>query len=73
MQFQVFSVQVLVRQVPRDPNVSVGLEIEHFFRENHPEHYCTHQVLILYLSLFTPVFLYSSALTHIGHKVHVQT
>ncbi|KAH8975733.1 hypothetical protein BDL97_01G174200 [Sphagnum fallax] len=36
---------VLVRQVPRDPNVSIGLKIEHFFRENHPDHYCTHQVV----------------------------
>lgn len=36
--------QILVRQVPRDPGKSIGEHIENFFRENHSEHYCTHQV-----------------------------
>lgn len=37
-------VQVLVRNVPPDPDESVNELVEHFFLVNHPEHYFTHQV-----------------------------
>ncbi|KAG0587517.1 hypothetical protein KC19_2G170300 [Ceratodon purpureus] len=36
---------VLVRHVPEDNSMSVGEKIQGFFQENHPENYCTHQVL----------------------------
>lgn len=38
------SVQVLVRNVPPDPDESVSELVEHFFLVNHPDHYLTHQV-----------------------------
>ncbi|KAB1201003.1 putative membrane protein C24H6.13 [Morella rubra] len=37
--------QVLVRNVPPDPDESVNELVEHFFLVNHPEHYLTHQVV----------------------------
>jgi hypothetical protein len=36
--------QVLVRNVPPDPDEPVSEHIEHFFCVNHPDHYLTHQV-----------------------------
>lgn len=36
--------QVLVRNVPPDPDESVSELVEHFFLVNHPDHYLTHQV-----------------------------
>lgn len=36
--------QVLVRNVPPDPDESVSESVEHFFLVNHPDHYLTHQV-----------------------------
>lgn len=39
-----FHLQVLVRNVPPDPDESVTEHIEHFFCVNHPDHYLTHQV-----------------------------
>ncbi|KAK4762255.1 hypothetical protein SAY87_030139 [Trapa incisa] len=36
---------VLVRNVPPDPDESVGELVEHFFMVNHPEHYLTYQVV----------------------------
>ncbi|KAL5990144.1 Calcium permeable stress-gated cation channel 1 [Asimina triloba] len=36
---------VLVRNVPNDPDESVGELVEHFFLVNHPDHYLTHQVV----------------------------
>ncbi|KAK2988602.1 hypothetical protein RJ640_026099 [Escallonia rubra] len=36
---------VLVRNVPPDPDESVGELVEHFFLVNHPDHYLTHQVV----------------------------
>jgi hypothetical protein len=36
--------QVLVRNVPPDPDESVNELVEHFFLVNHPEHYLTYQV-----------------------------
>ncbi|XP_050208177.1 CSC1-like protein At3g21620 [Mercurialis annua] len=36
---------VLVRNVPPDPDESVGELVEHFFMVNHPDHYLTHQVV----------------------------
>lgn len=38
--------QVIVRNVPPDPDESVSELVEHFFLVNHPEHYLTHQVSI---------------------------
>ncbi|RWW34573.1 hypothetical protein GW17_00000659, partial [Ensete ventricosum] len=39
------SFQVLVRNVPPDPDESVSELVEHFFLDNHPDHYLTHQVV----------------------------
>ncbi|KAL8522900.1 hypothetical protein ACS0TY_013019 [Phlomoides rotata] len=36
---------VLVRNIPPDPDESITEHVEHFFSENHPEHYLTHQVV----------------------------
>ncbi|PKI57380.1 hypothetical protein CRG98_022225 [Punica granatum] len=36
---------VLVRNVPPDPDESVGELVEHFFLVNHPDHYLTNQVV----------------------------
>ncbi|KAA8515545.1 hypothetical protein F0562_018844 [Nyssa sinensis] len=36
---------VLVRNVPPDPDESVGELVEHFFLVNHPDHYLVHQVV----------------------------
>ncbi|CAA3015636.1 calcium permeable stress-gated cation channel 1-like [Olea europaea subsp. europaea] len=36
---------VLVRNVPPDPDESVGESVEHFFLVNHPDHFLTHQVV----------------------------
>ncbi|CAN1843537.1 CSC1-like protein At3g21620 [Linum perenne] len=36
---------VLVKNVPPDPDESVGELVEHFFLVNHPDHYLTHQVV----------------------------
>ncbi|KAL9236962.1 hypothetical protein vseg_011566 [Gypsophila vaccaria] len=36
---------VLVRNVPPDPDESVGELVEHFFLVNHPDHYLTKQVV----------------------------
>lgn len=36
--------QVLVRNVPPDPDESVNEHVEHFFCVNHPDHYLCHQV-----------------------------
>ncbi|KAK8468302.1 hypothetical protein PHAVU_006G000300 [Phaseolus vulgaris] len=36
---------VLVRNIPSDPDESVGELVEHFFLVNHPDHYLTHQVV----------------------------
>lgn len=38
------SLQVLVRNIPFDPDESVSEFVEHFFLVNHPDHYLTHQV-----------------------------
>lgn len=37
---------ILVRQVPRVGQIKVSQQIENFFKENHSEHYITHQVLL---------------------------
>ncbi|XP_028755293.1 calcium permeable stress-gated cation channel 1 [Neltuma alba] len=37
---------VLVRNIPPDPDESVGELVEHFFLVNHPDHYLTNQVVI---------------------------
>lgn len=37
-------IQVIVRNVPPDPDESVSELVEHFFLVNHPDHYLTHQV-----------------------------
>jgi len=46
--------QVLVRNVPPDPDETVSELVEHFFLVNHPDNYLTHQVnfLIKRLELF---------------------
>ncbi|MCH88115.1 putative membrane protein, partial [Trifolium medium] len=36
---------VLVRNIPPDPDESVGELVEHFFLVNHPDNYLTHQVV----------------------------
>lgn len=36
--------QVLVKNVPPDPDESVSEHVEHFFCVNHPDHYLMHQV-----------------------------
>ncbi|CAN0914428.1 Calcium permeable stress-gated cation channel 1, partial [Linum grandiflorum] len=36
---------VLVKNVPPDPDESVGELVEHFFLVNHPDHFLTHQVV----------------------------
>ncbi|KAK0588844.1 hypothetical protein LWI29_006184 [Acer saccharum] len=36
---------VLVRNVPPDPDESIGELVEHFFLVNHPDHYLTHQAV----------------------------
>ncbi|KAG0493017.1 hypothetical protein HPP92_006415 [Vanilla planifolia] len=36
---------VLVRNVPPDPDESIGELVEHFFLVNHPDHYLTYQVV----------------------------
>ncbi|KAI0522863.1 hypothetical protein KFK09_005248 [Dendrobium nobile] len=36
---------VLVRNVPPDPDESIGELVEHFFLVNHPDHYLTHQIV----------------------------
>ncbi|KAK1384491.1 hypothetical protein POM88_022226 [Heracleum sosnowskyi] len=38
------SLKVLVRNVPPDPDESVGELVEHFFLVNHPEHYLSSQM-----------------------------
>lgn len=38
--------QVLVRNVPADPDETISESVEHFFLVNHPDHYLTHQVII---------------------------
>ncbi|KAG2598199.1 hypothetical protein PVAP13_5KG067200 [Panicum virgatum] len=37
--------KVLVRNIPPDPDESIGELVEHFFLVNHPDHYLTHQVV----------------------------
>ncbi|GMN48748.1 hypothetical protein TIFTF001_017927 [Ficus carica] len=37
--------QVLVKNVPPDPDESISEHVEHFFCVNHPEHYLLHQVV----------------------------
>lgn len=39
-----YTSQVLVRNVPPDPDESVSELVEHFFLVNHPHHYLIHQV-----------------------------
>jgi calcium permeable stress-gated cation channel len=39
--------QVLVRNVPPDPDESISELVEHFFLVNHPDHYLRHQVALL--------------------------
>ncbi|KAH0467028.1 hypothetical protein IEQ34_004266 [Dendrobium chrysotoxum] len=39
------SSEVLVRNVPPDPDESIGELVEHFFLVNHPDHYLTHQIV----------------------------
>ncbi|XP_062212567.1 calcium permeable stress-gated cation channel 1-like [Phragmites australis] len=36
---------VLVRNIPPDPDESIGELVEHFFLVNHPDHYLMHQVV----------------------------
>ncbi|KAF7016006.1 unnamed protein product [Triticum aestivum] len=36
---------VLVRNIPADPDETVGEHVEHFFAVNHREHYLSHQVV----------------------------
>ncbi|KAI5076553.1 hypothetical protein GOP47_0008618 [Adiantum capillus-veneris] len=36
---------VLVKNIPIDPDESLGLHVEHFFRVNHPDNYVLHQVV----------------------------
>ncbi|MCO5582898.1 hypothetical protein L7F22_036800 [Adiantum nelumboides] len=36
---------VLVKNIPMDPDESISLHIEHFFRVNHPDYYLLHQVV----------------------------
>ncbi|XP_006644293.1 calcium permeable stress-gated cation channel 1 [Oryza brachyantha] len=36
---------VLVRNIPPDPDESIGELVEHFFLVNHPDNYLTHQVV----------------------------
>lgn len=36
--------QVLVRNVPSDPDETVSELVEHFFLVNHPDNYLTNQV-----------------------------
>ncbi|XP_024516363.1 CSC1-like protein At1g62320 isoform X1 [Selaginella moellendorffii] len=36
---------VLVRQIPDDPDETVGLHVDHFFRVNHYEHYLMYQIV----------------------------
>ncbi|KAH8512205.1 hypothetical protein H0E87_009429 [Populus deltoides] len=43
---RVHSSQVLVRNVPPDPDETVSELLEHFFLVNHPDHYLTHQETI---------------------------
>jgi len=43
-----FLFQVLVRNVPPDPDESVSEHVEHFFCVNHPDHYLLHQVCGIY-------------------------
>ena len=38
--------QVLVRNVPSDPDESISESVEHYFLVNHPDHYLTHQVIV---------------------------
>ncbi|KAL8142733.1 hypothetical protein V2J09_015765 [Rumex salicifolius] len=39
------STQVLVRNVPLDPDESITELVEHFFKVNHPDHYLIHQAV----------------------------
>ena len=41
---KIYYTQVLVRNIPPDPDESVSELVEHFFLVNHPDHYLTHQV-----------------------------
>lgn len=45
--------QVLVRNVPPDPDESVSELVEHFFLVNHPDNYLIHQVDLCCYSLNT--------------------
>lgn len=47
--------QVLVRNVPPDPDESVSELVEHFFMVNHQDHYLTNQVEIR-----TPTFSFKT-------------
>lgn len=51
----IHSLQVIVRNVPPDPDESVSELVEHFFLVNHRDNYLTHQVFIL--SLITSVIV----------------
>lgn len=49
--------QVIVRNVPPDPDESVSEHVEHFFCVNHPDHYLTHRVCTIIKSLHNYDFL----------------
>lgn len=40
-----------MRNIPPDPDESIGELVEHFFLVNHPDHYLTHQVIFIFYSL----------------------
>lgn len=42
--FYLFFSQVLVKNIPPDPDESVSEHVEHFFCVNHPDNYLMHQV-----------------------------
>lgn len=56
-----------MRNIPPDPDESISELVEHFFLVNHPGHYLTHQVIIIYniiheYSCYDPLF-YSRSLS----------
>jgi hypothetical protein len=43
--------QVLVQQVPRQFDESIHIQVDDYFKRNHPEYYLTHQVMLVSLEL----------------------
>lgn len=62
------SFQVLVRNVPPDPDESVSEHVEHFFCVNHADTYLTHQVCI-YVGMLRSKIMNLNELSRLGFNL----